>query len=656
MENFQNNSEYRLHFCIFALLIMSKPSQTYLISWFKRVLFALSLLSLTRIFFIFYLFPYFSNAPLNQIPLVLTFGVLFDVQSMVYFLGPFHLFSLIPPLFKIKWHKNITLILFITGLSAMLLLNLIDFEFFKIKSRRSGIELFSLLSDKSNPLFSYIYHYWWLSLGFFALVFVIWKLYPAKSADSISPNGKKWILNFILIAAILFLGARGSVGIKPLRSFDAARFVDPAWVAATINSPTQLLTSYASSVPKPLHYFSDEVCLNEIHPVQSVTPYFPENRKPNVVLIILESFGRDYCGFLNKEPRFTPFLDSLAAQSLVFFNAYSSGVTSMESIPAIFASVPSLMEVPYINSNFQSNRINGVHHYLSKAGYDCSFYYGAVNGSMGFDNFLKISGPISYFGLDEFRLKKGRRDFDGHWGIWDEPFLQYFAEELGSKKEPFFSSVFTLSSHDPYQLPDQYKNKFKGGHLPIYKTVEYTDHSLSLFFKKAETQAWFKNTIFILTADHPSHSVNEYYYSPTGKFEIPLMLYAPGLISPGVREDITASHPDIFPTIMRLTGNRSAFFSLGKDLLDSTERHSIQMSDGLAQLIDYPYCFRLYPDGSNEMYYHPKYVPNKKIRWVLTPEEQQNRERLDRELKMKMQIYFNSLINNRFFVEDPSQP
>ncbi|HEY1046893.1 MAG TPA: sulfatase-like hydrolase/transferase, partial [Bacteroidia bacterium] len=303
----------------------------------------------------------------------------------------------------------------------MILLNLIDLEFYKIKSRRSGIELFSLVSDKSNPVLSYIINYWWLALILFAFIYLLYKSYPNKKTLFGQVKPILWIPIFFSMACFLLLGARGGLYIKPLRSFDAARFVNPAWVSATINSPTQLITSYSASVPKVPQYYTDAECRSHLNPIRTVKPYFKNNFKPNVVLIILESFGRDYCGFLNKEPRFTPFLDSLSKQSLLFINAYSSGTTSMESIPAIFSSIPSLMEVPYINSNFQSNKVHGIHHYLSNFGYDCSFYYGAENGSMGFDNFLKISGKIQYFGLKEYYQTQSKSDFDGHWGIWDEP-------------------------------------------------------------------------------------------------------------------------------------------------------------------------------------------------------------------------------------------
>lgn len=643
MENFLKYLELPHLFCIFAVLIMKFTKANYLFVWLKRSLFALLVLSVCRILFISYLFPYFNGAPMDQIPLVLFWGVLFDVQALVYFLAPFHLLSLVPFKINLKSRQLIMRILFTLGLSLIVLLNLIDMEFFKIKTRRSGIELFELMSDPSNPISSYILNYWWLLLILLAFVFLIYKIYPKGPEGYVSVSLPSSISAFVIVAALLFLGARGSVSVKPLRSFDAASFVDSRWVSACINSPTQIITSYSTRTPKQIDWLTDEKALSVFNPVQTVSPAF--KTQPNIVLIILESFGRDYCGFLNKEKRFTPFLDSLAGLSLVFPNTYSSGTTSMESIPAIFASIPSLLEVPYINSTFQSNTIHGIHYYLSKQGYDCSFYYGARNGSMGFDNFLKISGPISYYGMNEYPASK--KDFDGHWGIWDEEYLQYYAGELLKKKGPFFSSVFTLTSHDPYQIPDRYKSIFTASELPIHKSVQYSDYALRRFFQTIWKSKLPQNTIFIITADHPSHSRNEYFYTPTGKYEIPLMIYAPGLIKAGINDSITASHPDILPTVLSMAGIKESFFSFGRSLFSGEHRTAINYDNGLVQLIDYPRCIRRYPNGSSVMHIQPKYTPNSKIIFKLSPEEYKHKQQLDTILQAKYQIYINGLLNNK---------
>jgi len=591
---------------------------------------------------------YFKNAPISDFPFVLLAGLLFDFQAIVYALGLFHLLSLLPFNFINRPKFQLSLrILFTIGLSFIVLMNCIDTEFYKIKTRRSGIELFTMVADPANSPSQYLLHYWWLLLVFLFFVVGIYYFFPKFKQTQVPQKPIYTSLLTILCLGLLFLGARGGFYKKPIRSFDAARYVDAQWVSATINSPTQLLTSYNTLVPNRLSYFDKQTLDSLFNPIQTSKPYFKPNVKPNIVLIILESFGRDYCGFLNGKQRYTPFLDSLAKQSISFTNAYSAGTTSMESIPAIFTSLPSLLDVPFINSNFQNNTLHGIHYYLNQRDYDCSFYYGADNGSMGFDNYLKINGPIDYVGLNEYPSKVS--DHDGSWGIWDEPYLQYYADELGKRKGPFFSTVFTLTSHDPYKIPEKYKKDFKGGPLPIHRSVQYTDYALSQFFRKAKQQAWFKNTIFIITADHPSHSTDAYFYGPSGRYEIPLLIYSPRYFKTGSIDTNTVSHCDIMPTILSLAGCKNRFFTFGANVLDTNNHYAINYANGILQLLQYPYCLELLPNNQASMHDQAKDIPIKQARYILTEPEKALRLKMQAQLKARYQTYINALIDNQFF-------
>ena len=144
--------------------------------------------------------------------------------------------------------------------------------------------------------------------------------------------------------------------------------------------------------------------------------------------------------------------------SEVFLHAYSNGKKSIEGIPSILSSMPSWMATPYLGSFYQGNNLKGIGAYLQEMGYDASFYHGGRNGTMSFDNFIATSKGGAYFGKNEYPSPE---DGDGHWGIYDMPYLHYFGKELTQKKEPFFSSVFTLSSHHPYKLPADKINSYK---------------------------------------------------------------------------------------------------------------------------------------------------------------------------------------------------
>ncbi len=616
-------------------------------AWFKKCLLALFFLTLYRIAFYAYLNHYFSNYSSSQILSSFVFGVWFDVQTVVYFLLPFHLTELFAVRYSSQpWLKHLSNGMFVFCLGILLLLNFIDLEFYKIKGKRSGYELIQLIKDPANSISSYFIHYWYLLIGYIILLLIIWYFLIKIKSIRVSFSWKHLPILLSLIG-LLFIGARGGLYLRPLRSFDASRFVQPGLINLTINSGNQFITSIASSKLERKVYFSQNELNSIYNPIKSYKPLFKS--KPNIVLIVLESFGRDYCGFLNKSERYTPFLDQLSKKSLVYEHAYACGTTSIESIPAIFASIPSLSETAFINSPFQTNKILGVHHYLSKNYYDCSFYYGTANGSMGFDNFLKSSGNIHYYGLNEYPNPKS--DHDGHWGIWDHIYFDYFLTELSNKKTPFFSSIFSLSSHDPYKIPDHLKNQFKDGELPLHKAVGYSDYSLKLFFEKAEKQPWFSNTIFIITADHASHSKNSYFYSPMGKYEIPFLIYSPKYFSPQIIDSTTVSHLDVFPTIMHITGNGNEFFSLGNSIFEHTNRQSLNYDVGINQIIQYPYCNRYFPNNKSIMYAQEKDVPNDSIRYLLNSSELVLKNKLDTILKAKLQIYTNHLIDNTYFKE-----
>ena len=123
-----------------------------------------------------------------------------------------------------------------------------------------------------------------------------------------------------------------------------------------------------------------------------------------------------------------------------------------------------------------------------------------------------------------------KKDYDGNWGIYDEHYLQYFAQKLNSFKQPFFSSLFTLSSHHPYSIPIDYKGVFDQGNLNVHETIGYTDMALEKFFLKVKNESWFKNTIFIITADHPAQSEFLFYKKDNGRYKVPLAFYVPNSI------------------------------------------------------------------------------------------------------------------------------
>ncbi|MFO0322824.1 MAG: LTA synthase family protein [Bacteroidota bacterium] len=259
---------------------------------------------------------------------------------------------------------------------------------------------------------------------------------------------------------------------------------------------------------------------------------------------------------------YTPFLDSLISVSTYYNNAFANGKSSINGIPAIISSMPTYMEDPYLNSTYSNNTLNGLPLLLKQKGYHTSFFHGATNGSMNFNSYAKSAGYDIYFGRTEY---DNDLDYDGQWGIWDEPFLMRMAKEIKTFKEPFFTTVFTLSSHHPYKVPKKYNNKFPKGSLEIHESIGYADYSLRSFFNHIKNSHWFQNTLFVLSADHTAVSEDPFYGNSVGQYSIPIIFYKPGQKGEIINKNI--QQIDIMPTILDFLNYDKTYFSFGKSVL-----------------------------------------------------------------------------------------
>lgn len=472
---------------------------------------------------------------------------------------------------------------------------------------------------------------------------------PRIKIESFKHNFKEWLLLIIWIP-LLILGMRGGIGLKPLKSADASKWVSPGLESATLNTVFQIFSSLESS--KPDFQFLDSIVVSDTSSFSFIKYHNVDTlfKKPNIVVVVLESFGRDYIGFLNSKRKLnslTPFIDSLSKYSLTFVNAYANGSKSIDALPSIYASLPNLLDEPFIYSWYQANKVNGIHYYLSQMGYSNSFYHGAKRGTMGFESFLKKTGPMEYFGLEDYEEKQ--KHFDGNWGIFDHYYLTYFAKELNKKREPFFSSIFTLSSHHPYAIPKNLKSKFESNELEIFNSIAYTDYSLRLFFENASLNPTFKNTIFILVGDHTSHSDEHYFYTEEGSLEIFLMLFDPrGKIKTGF-EFKTVDQLDIMPTILSLTGYAKPYFTLGESLLSKKSKGSVSYRDGVYQLIQNRSMLRLNKQGKvTYKNTNKEFIPAE----VLVPNKTEGKQSLENKIYWFLKEYEARMSENKFYLSN----
>ncbi|HET8829331.1 MAG TPA: sulfatase-like hydrolase/transferase, partial [Pelobium sp.] len=499
------------------------------------------LYTISRALFFTFNLDSFNGLTAKRIYTIMFGGLKFDLSAIIYINILFILSQVIP--FKIVYNKLyqkvFAWVFFVTnaiGLAA----NAGDIVYYPFTLKRTTFSAFSQFSNEDNlaELFlKFLFvDYWYMTLIFLAMLFfMVWSY---KKVKLVEPKVSSKVFYYSSSTAIMLLiiwfciaGMRGGFrhSTRPITLSNAGEFVeDPAEINIVINTPFSIIRTIRTKPLKKQNYFAKSQLDSLYNPIKKADHKFPFNKK-NVVVIVLESFSREYIGGFNKNLEkdtyqgYAPFLDSLKSVSLSFNNAYANGRKSIEGLPSVLASIPGINE-PFILGYYSGNKINSLGGLLGKEGYHTSFFHGAPNGSMGFSSFINLAGIQHYFGKNEY---KNDRDFDEIWGIWDEPFLQFWANKMNTFKQPFFSSVFTVSSHHPFKVPEKYEGKFPKGTLPIHQTVGYTDMSLRKFFQTAAKMPWYKNTLFVLTADHSSIPWHDEYKTSIGAFAVPIIIFDP---------------------------------------------------------------------------------------------------------------------------------
>jgi phosphoglycerol transferase MdoB-like AlkP superfamily enzyme len=351
-----------------------------------------------------------------------------------------------------------------------------------------------------------------------------------------------------------------------------------------LNTPFAIIRTMFSNNFKKEHFVDQAVIDSLIVPIKQYHNNPPT--KPNIVIFILESNGKEYFGCLNKDmdipnyKSYTPFVDSLAQYSLIFTDAYSNGYKSIHAVSSILAGIPSFKDA-FTSSPYPKQKTESLVSVLKNQGYTTSFYHGAPNGSMGFLGYTNILGVDQYYGKTEYN---NDADFDGVWGIWDEPFFQYFEKGLTKEKQPFMATLFSVSSHEPYKVPEKYEGKFPKGDVNIHQTIGYTDFALKQFFKKAKNEPWFNNTIFVLVGDHGNTIYYDEYKKEGNKNSVAMLIYSPGGKYVGVNKDY-ANQIDLYPTILDMIGYDKPFRSWGRSLVgdNKTAPFIVRYSDRMYQ-------------------------------------------------------------------------
>ena len=516
--------------------------------------------------------------------------------------------------------------------AVALAVNLADCVYFRFTMRRTTTTVFNEFQNENNlagVIGTELVNHWYLVLLFIILVYAMWKLY--RSPGKAVPVGKWWVWypsQVLLLAAcapFVVAGIRGgfATAVRPITISNANQYVDrPIEAALVLNTPCSIYRTIGKDVFVVPNYFSDEKTLASIYtPIHTPNDSLAgansslftlhSSLKKNVVVLIVESFGREYIGALNETLEngqykgYTPHVDSLVSHSTTFRYSFCNGRKSIDGMPSILSSIPMFVE-PFFLTPASMNQVSGIASLLAGEGYETAFFHGAQRGSMGFMAFARSTGFQQYYGREDYNEDPrfgGDDDFDGMWAIWDEPFLQYYATKMSEMKEPFMTAVFTASSHHPYHVPEQYKDVYPEEGIEIHKCIRYTDMAIGKFFEKASHEPWFKNTIFVLTSDHTNLSDHPFYQTDIGGFCSPIIIYDPSQ-PVGEMQDKIAQQIDILPTVMGMLHYQKPYFGFGIDLLNTPaeDTWAVNYLNGIYQYVKHGHVLQFDGQQTKGMY------------------------------------------------------
>lgn len=566
---------------------------------FFRYLLALVLLLITQIVFYLLNTKLFNVDSFSSFMMICWGNIKFSLSSLTFYFAPFLFLSLLPiPFQQNKIYRTIVSVFYFLAVEFMLVLNLIDCGYFNFTFKRITFDIFSYLGvggDFNSLIPTFIRDYWHIILIFIALNFVLYytdsklrrKYY---SFDSDFSYNFVWyfkhVVVLLVIAFVMVVFQRGGLQKRPMGPIHASNYATTQNTALVLNTPYTFYRTIGKTTLEKKNYFDEKTLQAIFSPIQNYNSdnvwtdtlftELPKVGKTNVMIIVIESFSAEYTGIYNKNKNtFTPFIDSLAKHSIVF-NGMSNGKRSIDGIPAITSSMPLLNETSYITSSYSNNKLGSIASLLKEEGYKTAFFHGGYTGTMNFDGFAHQVGYEKYFGKNEYNNDK---DYDGNWGIFDEPFLQYTVKKLNTMTQPFVTTLFTLSNHPPYTIPKEHIGQFPKGKVPYYETMGYTDYSLKRFFEVAKKTPWYNNTIFVITADHSAMNTTKEFKTQLGLYKIPIIIYSPNL-KHGVETNRQMQQIDILPTLNDMLHTNKKVFSFGRSIFSPLPHYYIYYSNG----------------------------------------------------------------------------
>ncbi|MBO4993139.1 MAG: LTA synthase family protein [Alistipes sp.] len=640
-------------------------SHTLLTAW--RICLLYIVLMLCRIVFYLYNSALIGPLPEAEWWSLVCGAMKFDTVSILYANALFILLALIPLRLREKrWWQNILYWYYVVVNGIVVAINMADAIYFRYTQKRfSADEIFFAENDNSLQLvLKFATENWHIVLAGVALIALLAVGNRRRARiENIFAGAWYYIFSTLMLVVAVGLSIGGVRGgftkmTRPITLSNATLYTpDNARATMILSNPFAILRTISSS--GKLHYekYFDDQTLASIYSPE----HFPSEQTSateltgrNVVLFIMESFSAEHSALLrpdlyeNKEQKgYTPFLDSLMRQSYTFYNMYANGKRSIQALPAVWSSIPSFKS-PFVLMPQAMAETRSLPAILKDKGYETMFFCGSDHGSMGFGAYARQTGIENLYSRQEYEKEHGTGDFDGYWGIWDEKFLNYMGEVLSRQQQPFFSTMFTLTSHHPFVIPEEYEGKYPEGETPNHKCVGYVDDAFREFFAAHENEEWFRNSIFVFVADHvSSEKMTEVFRRSPGDYHIFGFMYAPDSALVGEHREVV-SQIDIMPTLLGLMGNTEPYFAFGRDIFGEhrDEPFAINYDNNAFQAITREDLIRFDEKQVTGVYEIGDVMHERDLRAT------RDTEAIEREIKALIQSYYSRIEQKNYIVND----
>ena len=619
-------------------------------------LLVMAIFSMSRLFYYLTNTVSYPDVTFSHLCELMFGGIRFDMTALLYLNSVYLVLMFLPFRFRSnRIYQQVAKGFYWVPNILAIIVNCIDMVYMQFTGRRTTIAFFSEFRNDSNLakiFFTSVVQYWYVTLFCMAMIAVL--ILCARRGAETDKNSHPAVyysvetLLFVVSVYMSVIGIRGGFGAytRPITMSNALQYTNRAnETNIVLNTPFCIMRSTEGRIYTDPHYYDEaklETIMTPVHQPADSTQHTSQSL--NVVVFILESFSSEYIGFYNNGQGYTPFLDSLLAQSVTWQYSFASGRKSIDAMPSVLSSIPMLI-APYVVTPYSTNSVSSIADCLGGEGYTTAFFHGAPNGSMGFQAYARSAGFQAYYGQDEY--PDARRDFDGTWAIWDEEFLQFYAQTMSTLQEPFMTAVFTASSHHPFKVPARYEGVFPEGTHPIHQCIGYSDHALQRFFEYAQTQEWYDHTLFVITADHTNQLTLPEYTNDLGMYRVPIAFFCPALLSAESRTGVI-SQTDIMPSVLEFVGYDQPYFAFGEDALVSKKQHNYAvcynspvyqiMSDSLLLQFDGQKVTALYNYQTDSLVHTPQPVEE-------APEE------MVTYLKAYIQQYISRMIGNKLTAE-----